>query len=132
MDEYISIKEFAARVGVTRQTVYNRLDKDLTPFLQVVGSKKSISVRALALFEADEVVDDACQEVDNNLVKILHENVKTLQDAFTVLTAQLEAKDVQISDLNERLREAQELNRNSQVLLGVEKRGLFKRLFKRD
>jgi len=44
----------------------------------------------------------------------------TLQEALQVLSRQLETKDQQIADLNERLKEAQELNKNNQILLGSE------------
>jgi len=49
-----------------------------------------------------------------------NKTINMLQDTLKTLTAQLEVKDRQISDLNERLKEAQELNRNNQLLLGGE------------
>jgi len=113
MKEYISIKDFALKVGVSPQALYQRLDKDLKPFLKVVESKKTLNIKALELFtlkEVEQVVDKA---VDKDLLK-------TLQATLKVLEGQLEAKDKQIADLNDRLKEAQELNRNNQILLGSE------------
>jgi len=109
MNEYISIKEFASKVGLTSQAIYQRIDKDLKPFLKLVENKKTLNVKALELFGFKAVE----QEVDKDLLK-------TLQDTLKVLTSQIEIKDQQIENLNERLKEAQELNRNNQILLGSE------------
>jgi len=109
MNEYISIKEFASKVGLTSQAIYQRIDKDLKPFLKLVENKKTLNIKALELF-GFKVVE---QEVDKDLLK-------TLQDTLKVLTSQIEIKDQQIANLNDRLKEAQELNRNNQILLGSE------------
>ncbi|MDR3046767.1 MAG: hypothetical protein LBU51_04015 [Bacteroidales bacterium] len=116
MSEYISIKEFATRAGVTTQAIYQRIDKDLQSYFKIVGNKKCLNISALEMFslkQDDKQPQDNLQTVDNSLVS-------TLQETLKVLTAQLEVKDIQISELNERLKEAQELNRNNQFLLGSE------------
>lgn len=51
------------------------------------------------------------QLVDNQLNNSLNQTLKILSD-------QLFEKDKQISELNERLKEANELNRNNQILIG--------------
>jgi DNA-binding transcriptional MerR regulator len=148
MDKYISIKEFAHQVGVSSQAIYQRLDKDLKPFLKVVDNKKKLDIRAFRLFNLENVEQQIDKETDKELTKILQETLR-------VLSRQLEAKDQQISDLNKRLKEAQELNKNNQILLGgeqsrtnpslrigdvagdryadevPEKRGFFARMFKK-
>jgi hypothetical protein len=109
MDDYISVKQFASRAGVTVQAVYQRIDKDLKPFLKVIKGKKFLDIKGLELF----VIKEIEQVIEQDLLKSFKETLK-------LLTAQLEVKDKQIADLNERLREAQELNRNNQILLGGE------------
>jgi len=113
MDEYISVKEFASKVGLTSQAIYQRIDKDLKPFLKLVENKKTLNIKGLELFGFKGVEQPIEQEVDKELLK-------TLQDTLKVLTSQLEIKDQQIANLNDRLKEAQELNRNNQILLGSE------------
>jgi len=113
MSEYISVKEFATRVGVSPQAVYQRIDKDLKPFLKLIESKKMLNIKGIELFELKSVEQAIEQDFNNNLLK-------SLQDILATLSAQLDAKDKQIADLNERLKEAQELNRNNQILLGSE------------
>ncbi len=39
-DEYISISEFAKRAGVSRPTIYSKLDNELSNFCKVVKGKK--------------------------------------------------------------------------------------------
>jgi len=120
MNEYISIKEFATRAGVSTQAIYQRLDKDLQHFLKLIDKRKMLDIDGLRLFldadgckEVDKQLTSDLQAVDKRLVDVLQETLKTL-------SAQLEAKDKQIANLNERLKEAQELNKNNQILLSSE------------
>ena len=148
MDKYISVKEFARQIGVSSQAVYQRLDKDLKPFLKIVNNKKKLDIRAFELLNSEDMEQSTIKENDKQLTSSLQETLK-------ILSRQLEAKDQQIADLNERLKEAQELNKNSQILLGneqsrtnpalriggatgdeyadevPEKRGFFARIFKK-
>ena len=52
--EYIPIKDFADKVGVTPSAVYQRLDKDLKPYLRVIEGKKTLDSQALELYEAQD------------------------------------------------------------------------------
>ena len=55
MAEYMAIKDFADRVGVTPSAVYQRLDKDLKPFLKVIEGKKTLDSQALKLYEDQDL-----------------------------------------------------------------------------
>lgn len=105
--DFVPVKEFARRAGVSAQAIYQRIDKDLKKYCKEVDGKKMLDTSALQLFslKANE------KEVDNGLIK-------TLQDTLTVLSSQLESKDRQITELNKRLAEANELNKNNQILIG--------------
>ena len=107
--EYLPIKEFAKRAGVSTQAIYQRLDKDLKSYCKEVEGKKTLSEKALDLF----ILKEPDKPVDNELIK-------TLQDTLKLLSNQLEVKDKQIAELNERLAEANELHRNNQILIGRE------------
>jgi len=125
-DQYISVKDFASRAGVSPQAIYQRLDKDLKPFFKVVERQKRLDIKALDVFVLKQVEQEGDKQVEN-ILKCFKETLKTLEEQLSVKDKQiesnykqLEVKDNQIADLNERLREAQELNRNNQILLGSE------------
>ena len=42
--EYISIADFAERAGVSKQAVYQRLNKSLKAYVKDVDGKKSINI----------------------------------------------------------------------------------------
>jgi len=53
--EFIAIKDFADRVGVTPSAVYQRLDKDLKPFVKVLEGKKMLDSQALKLYDEQDL-----------------------------------------------------------------------------
>lgn len=109
--ETLSIKEFAARVGKSTQAIYQRIDKDLKPYLQVIDKQKRLDIKALSLFVDKNIEQDTLQEINKQLVSTLQE--------------QLKIKDAQITALSEELSKerehSRELSRNNQILLGIEK-----------
>lgn len=151
--EYLTISEFAERAAVSRQTVYNNLDKKLSKFTVEIDNKKLIEIKGLEVFgvKKDVKVDTGVdKEIDNNFTS---EN-NSFKEVIKVLTEQLREKDKQIERLQEELRrlaelleQANKLQENNQVLIGLandykakleegsssnsnEKKGFFRRLFK--
>ena len=151
--EYISIKEFAARAGVSVQAVYKRLDTSFKKNVKVVRGRKMLDVQALQLYDAPPEPPDALPEPPAALPDpppkppaeppaeeitvipvevpagkpaeqadptVAHALIGSLQSVLKTVYTQLAAKDEQISALLERLREAQDLNRNYQLLLESE------------
>lgn len=57
MSEYISIAEFAEKAGVSRQTIYNRLNSDLSSFCKIVNGKKVLNTEGLSLFSVKNSSD---------------------------------------------------------------------------
>ena len=112
---YVTIKELAAMARVTPQAIYNRInDPDVQTFVKLEKGRKVIDTRALDLFTT--------QTPDKPIEKALQSDITQTLDT---LTDQLAAKDlqifnqsVQIAELNERLKEANQLNSNNQVLIG--------------
>lgn len=98
-DEYLSISEFAKRAGVSRPTIYSKLDNELSSYCKIVKGKKVINSKALALFGVKESVKNF---TDN---ESLLQMVSVLQSQTEMLKGQLEVKDRQIESLNERLAE---------------------------
>ena len=108
MSEYISIKEFARRAGITPQAVYKQLDNKLKPYCQVVDGKKALQTKALELFENNQFD----QPIDNEFASI----VNLLKGQLAEKDKQLEAKDKQIEALTEALQKAQQITDQAQHL----------------
>lgn len=93
-DEYISISEFAKRAGVSRPTIYSKLESELSSFCKVVKGKKVINIAALSLFGVKESVNNF---TDNETLKAL---VTVLQEQQETLQKELDIKNRQIDTLN--------------------------------
>lgn len=100
--KYYSVKEFSEKVELTQQALYVRINKDLAPFVKMIEGKKMISEEALEKFEKKE------NEQNSSVV---------LEKTLEIFQGQLTVKDEQIANLNKRLKEALELNKNNQILL---------------
>ncbi len=83
-EKYLSIKEFAAKAGISTQAIYQRLAKDLQPYLKSEKGKKTISSEALKLFDTGEQTPELTSE---------------LQTILNTLQLQLAEKDKQINQL---------------------------------
>lgn len=94
--EYLSIKEFAERAGVSRQAVYKQLNNQLTPYLKVIDGKKMLDKSGLELFEKQE----DCKPVDNDFVNQL---VNQLTTELTEKGQQLKEKDKQIAEKDKQI-----------------------------
>lgn len=95
----MTIAAFAKAAGVSRQTIYNRLDKDLTRYLTEVDSVKYLDRAALQLFVSnlDSQID---KEFDTDLTAYLT-TIDILKHEVEMLQGQLTVKDEQISFLQE-------------------------------
>lgn len=86
-NEYIGISEFAKRVKVSKQAVYQQLDKKLKPYLIVIDGKKKLNIKAIS-----EVYDKQSEEIDKEVEQ--EENNKLID----ILTQQLMEKDKQLTE----------------------------------
>lgn len=118
--ELLTIKEFAEAAGVSSQAVYQRLTKTLQPYVVEVNGKKHLKKEALELFVSTEQKAEN-KDVEQDSINLDKELIKTLQATIGILQGQLETKDKQIAELNERLKDALELNKG-QMLLSVTER----------
>lgn len=123
--KYLTIAEFAERAGVSRQSVYQRVNRNgLDEYLKIDDSgAKRISEEALKLYSnvkasevAAETAHDASQALENEesakdeyltaeAIKSLQETVKTLQNVvdrqseeLKQKTEMLDERDKQIAD----------------------------------
>lgn len=100
MSKYISIKDFALKVGVSPQAIYQRLDKDLKQYSSIQNGKKVLSEQALQLFGFKDFKESFNQENSSNSSDL------TIQ----ALVKQLEIKDRQIETLTQALQTEQQLH----------------------
>lgn len=142
-----TVREVAEELNISRQAVYNKLTVDFkTNFTttQKINNKDTLVINKNGVHKLKEDIVNLDSQVnsrldnqiDNRLMDLMNKNIEVLQE-------QLQIKDQQIIELNERLKEAQELNKNNQILLHRQqeqpkmieeekKRFSFKDLFSRN
>ena len=119
-NELLTIKQFSEAAGVSQQAIYQRLNKSLQSYVVVIDNKKYLKREALSLFEQQEAkVENKAVEQDS--FNIEQELFKALQDTIAMLQDQLKAKDQQIAELNERLRDALEIQKANIVINAADK-----------
>ena len=116
--QYLTVKQFAKRAGVSTQRVYQLLTKSLQSYCKTENGTKYISIEGLKVFEKEplqEVAKDLpsnLQAVANPEMELLKETIETLKQQLTVKDEQLAVKDKQLTDLTAALVSAQEQNRS--------------------
>ena len=65
--EYLSVRQFAKRAGVTTQRIYQMMNKSLKSYCKVEDGKKYILADGLKIFEKAEVEKNSLQEVARDL-----------------------------------------------------------------
>lgn len=117
---YISIAEFSKRANISKQRVYQLLNKSLKDFVKEVDGVKMLHIQALERYQSKENKSRLKQGFEQELNNPLNDSlIKTIE----VLQEQLSVKDRQIEELNNRLAEttqalhqAQELTHREQDL----------------
>ena len=108
--QYLTVKQFAERAGVSTQRIYQLITKSLQEFCKTENGTKYISLEGLRVFDKEplqEVAKDL-QEVANPEMELLRETIEALRQQLTVKDEQLAAKDKQIGDLTAALLSSQE------------------------
>lgn len=132
--EYLTIAEFAERAGVSKQAVYQRLNKGLKEYSRVVDDVKMLDSRALAELYGKEPEQSIEQEIDKDSKVNSQENQGNSkvdgqgnQEVMRALLEQLRVKDQQIVDLNARLADEQKRLEEEQKSHGRTQMMLIKR-----
>jgi chromosome segregation ATPase len=118
MENYLTIKEFADFVGISTQAVYQRLDKDLKDYYEVIDGKKYLKKSVLSLFKenvhrvnantsSSEYVE-FLQAENEGLLTQVNEKDKALQVALKDKNILLQ----QINKLKLELENARQENKN--------------------
>lgn len=97
--EYLTVKDFAKRAGVSTQRVYQLLAKDLQDSCKVIGNTKYVHISALERFSSESLSNDLQEDLPDALQVLC----KSLQEQNAAFSEQLVAKDKQIEALNQQL-----------------------------
>lgn len=109
--EFLTIKEVAESLGISRQAVYNKLDKEFKPYLTIQNGKKLLNYKVLQGNKEDELSSDVDKNIQS-FVNLLDRQYEQLSRELDIKNRQLEVKDEQLSvkdkqidELNARLAE---------------------------
>lgn len=112
--QYLTVKQFAERAGVSTQRIYQLLTKSLQEFTKTENGTKYISIEGLRVFDK-EPVQELAKDLQSDLQgvaspknELLKETIEALRQQLTVKDEQLAAKDKQIGDLTAALLSSQE------------------------
>lgn len=112
--QYLTVKQFADRAGVSTQRIYQLLSKSLQEFCKVENGTKYLSVEGLKVFdkeplqELDKDLQSDLQGVAKPEIDLMRETIEALRQQLSVKDEQLAAKDKQIGDLTAALLSSQE------------------------
>lgn len=104
--QYITVSEFAERANISKQRVYQLLNKRLKEFVKVVDSKKMLDITALESFKSQEGCSNI-QEGCSSLEQEQNSTLDLLKTTIDMLQKQLEEKDKTIHELTEALKAEQ-------------------------
>jgi hypothetical protein len=131
IEDLMSIKEFAAASGRSQQTIYKQIGTRLSKYVHEKDGQKYIERRALS--EVFKIGDDhPIQSEDNRkstenidveqrLYTSMQTTIDVLQEQIRNLQEQIGVKDQQISELNDRLRDALEIQKANIVMTAADK-----------
>lgn len=137
-NEYISVKEFAEKAGISVQAVYKGLNNRLNQYIKLVDNQKMLNIRALQEVYGIKVEQPIQPELTTNstenptsdiVVDTLLKQIDVLKSELDVKNEQirekdrqLKEKDNQIAALNTRLEESHRLLDQQQQLQAMEKK----------
>lgn len=107
-NEYLSVKQFSERAGVSSQAVYKQLNNKLKKFKKVENGKTYVNIRGLSYFVSTNSTN-VVQPVEQ-MIELLKEQLKAKDEQIRALNEQLKAKD-------ETLKNAMRITENTQILL---------------
>lgn len=113
--DYLTIAEYAAIQGVSKQAVYQRLDGSLKPFLKVIKGQKVLDFAALPEEKKKELEQDSSQDSSQDsiqrLINLEQQEIMpnvpgndSLIQILPILEQQLKEKDKQIERLQEEIK----------------------------
>lgn len=112
INDTVSPSEVAKLLGVSRQTVYNRLTKDLSKFVKQVDGKKRLDYAVLDYLGVKNNVKESVNELDN-VVKALTQELNIKNEQIKALTEQNRELTAALQNTTQSLLAAQALHASS-------------------
>lgn len=100
--EYLSIKDFAKRAGVSQQAIYKQVERKLNNYVKMVENQKMIDIRALQEVygvEVEQPIQPKIEPVEQPIQPILQATIESLSKELERKSEELQAKDKQYADL---------------------------------
>ena len=117
---YISIAEFSKRANISKQRVYQLLNKSLKDFVKEVDGVKMLHIQALERYQKKEnksrVEQGFEQDFNNPLNDSLIKTIEVLQEQLSVKDRQIEELNNRLAETTQALHQAQELTHREQDL----------------
>lgn len=105
-EDYLTVKAFADKAGISTQRVYQLLAKDLQSYCKVIGNTKYINISALERFTTKPICKDLQEDLPSDLqalTKALQDQIETLKQHNALLSEQLSVKDAQLSEKDKQI-----------------------------
>ena len=109
--EYLSIKDFAKKAGVSQQSLYKRLNNpnnQLNNYVKMVENQKMIDIRALQEVygvEVEQPIQPKTEPVEQPIQPLLQATIESLTKELERKSEELQAKDKQYADLKASMEE---------------------------
>lgn len=104
----LTIKEYAEKSGCTVQAVYQRLEKDLKPYLKIENGKKRLDIKALETIRNENN--------SSTLTSDFKEILKLLENQMAEKDRQLAEKDIQLTEKDRQIEKLENMLDNQQRL----------------
>lgn len=123
MNQTISPSEVAKALGVSRQTVYNRMTKDLSKFVKEGDGKKRLDIAVLEYLDVKQNAKEPSTDFDS-IVKALTNELEVKNQQIAALTKQNQELTAALQNTTNSLLAAQALHASSvkQLTDGKEKK----------
>lgn len=112
MNKPISPNELSKIIGVSRQTIYNRMSKDLSKFVKEVDGKKRLDYSVLDYLGIDQTVKEPSNDFDS-IVKALTRELDIKNAQIEALTQQNKELTAALQNTTNSLMAAQALHANT-------------------
>ena len=109
MNKTISPSEVAKALGVSRQTVYNRMTKDLSKFVKEVDGKKRLDIAVLEYLGVKQNAKKPSNDLDS-IVKALTNELEVKNQQILALTEQNKELTAALQNTTQSLLAAQALH----------------------
>ncbi len=126
-DDLLTIAEFAEMAGVSKQSVYKRLNNQLKEYCQLVSTKKMLKHQALKDIygiEVEKTVNLFNQGInpDSDIIEFLKSQMKALEEQLCVKDQQIAESNERVKELTAALRAEQTLHAESKGMIDTPKR----------